>query len=308
MSRASQTDSPQHANPAAEAGQLGLVKRALVQLFPLDMYCEPVLLTTPRFTLGRDVQNDWVISDQSVSRQHAELRLTDEGTVLLDLDSTNGVAVNGTRTVAQLLANGDRIQIGSYLFRFLSTADDLEPLYESTFYSMVTRDALTRVYHHRYLKECLDRELARCRRNARALSLATIEIDDFASIVHHYRGPIADQVLCQVARRIENLVREEDILARTDAKRFCLAMIEADLEAAVEIAERIRIAVSSESIPTSVGPIRVTISLGIAGTPADRNSTPSTRPELWGGARELLRDAEERLLEAKRVGHNRSVC
>ena len=325
---------PSH--PQQGSSHVGVIKRALVQVYPLDLNRDPIILSTSRLTIGRDNNNDLVISDQSVSRQHAELRLTDQGAVLLDLDSTNGVSVNGSRTDAQLLVNGDHLQIGTFLFRYLATADELEPLYLATVYTMMTRDGLTRVFNRRYFSETLRREMSRCQRYVRPISLVMINLDQLAAVNQRYGAMIGDQVLKQLARRLENILRDDDVLARISEDNFALLMVEAGLEDAAEIAERCRLAVGSEPVVTSVGPIKVTISLGIAVRPSRGNaqSAPSQSQqareahevrsrssgcaeetsgqapprERWGAGDELLREANERLREAKRAGRNRTVC
>jgi pSer/pThr/pTyr-binding forkhead associated (FHA) protein len=63
--------------------------------------------------LGRDPAADIRIDESGVSRQHAKLVWTPQGVVnLLDLRSTNGTAVNGTRVDVAVLRPGDRIQLG----------------------------------------------------------------------------------------------------------------------------------------------------------------------------------------------------
>ncbi len=317
MSNVQHTVSLGEPNPVCGSAHVGIIKRALVQVYPLDLHRDPIILTTSRLTIGRDVTSDLVVADQSVSRQHAEIRLTDQGAVLLDLESTNGVSVNGVRTDAQVLVNGDHVQVGTFLFRYLATADDLEPLYLSTVYSMMTRDGLTRVFNRRYLTETLRREVARCKRYSRPISVVTINIDQFAAINERFGTLIGDRVLRLVATRLENVLREEDVLARIGGDTFALAMVEAGLEEAAEIAERCRVAVASEPIVTPVGPIRVTISLGIAarparglepGAPGSETSPPQKRRESWGSDEELIAEALDRLREAKRAGRNRTVC
>jgi FhaA, N-terminal domain/FHA domain len=66
-----------------------------------------------RTVLGRSKDSDIQIEDSNVSRKHAELR--QEGTVywIVDLDSTNGVEINGRRVKRAKLDNGDTITIGS---------------------------------------------------------------------------------------------------------------------------------------------------------------------------------------------------
>jgi len=65
-------------------------------------------------TIGRSRECDIVLDDAGVSRRHAEIRPDPAGWALRDLDSTNGVRVNG-RPVhgSQQLRQGDRVEIGS---------------------------------------------------------------------------------------------------------------------------------------------------------------------------------------------------
>jgi pSer/pThr/pTyr-binding forkhead associated (FHA) protein len=66
-----------------------------------------------RTVIGRSRECDIQIDDPSASRRHAEVR--QEGTAywIVDLDSTNGLEVNGMRTQRAKLDHGDKITIGS---------------------------------------------------------------------------------------------------------------------------------------------------------------------------------------------------
>ena len=68
--------------------------------------------------LARDPQSDLVIEDEKASRSHAQVRPSPHGWVVEDLGSTNGTRVNGFRTTAQLLSNGDRVRLGRTEFVF----------------------------------------------------------------------------------------------------------------------------------------------------------------------------------------------
>lgn len=70
-------------------------------------------------TIGRSRQNDLCLDDQSVSRHHATLLLTDAGYVLKDNDSTHGTMVNGQRIASRTLEENDLIDVGIYRFRFV---------------------------------------------------------------------------------------------------------------------------------------------------------------------------------------------
>ncbi|HJS25985.1 MAG TPA: DUF3662 and FHA domain-containing protein [Actinomycetota bacterium] len=77
-------------------------------------------LDRPSMTIGRLPECDVVVDDAGASRQHAEVRRTDEGFALTDLGSTNGTLVNGSPIRERLLEDGDRITIGETILEFRS--------------------------------------------------------------------------------------------------------------------------------------------------------------------------------------------
>lgn len=69
--------------------------------------------------LGRSRDSDIVVSDANVSRRHAEIRPSGAGWVIADMNSTNGVMVNGQKVAApQALHDGDRIVLGTAAITF----------------------------------------------------------------------------------------------------------------------------------------------------------------------------------------------
>jgi len=69
-------------------------------------------------TIGRTPDNDLQIDASFVSRHHAVLLIQGQQTVIEDLNSTNGVFVNGQRVSRELLNDGDQVMIGKAKFRF----------------------------------------------------------------------------------------------------------------------------------------------------------------------------------------------
>jgi hypothetical protein len=69
-------------------------------------------------SIGRQAECDVVLEDSNVSRHHAEVRRQGEEYVFVDLGSTNGSKVNGTRVKQQALSDGDEITLGKTLIRF----------------------------------------------------------------------------------------------------------------------------------------------------------------------------------------------
>ncbi|MGZ8527617.1 MAG: FhaA domain-containing protein [Candidatus Limnocylindrales bacterium] len=75
-------------------------------------------------TIGRTADNGLALADNRVSRHHARLRARHGMLVLTDLDSTNGVRVNGVRVVEVALGVGDRIEIGDTVLVVDAVAPD----------------------------------------------------------------------------------------------------------------------------------------------------------------------------------------
>jgi FhaA, N-terminal domain/FHA domain len=76
------------------------------------------VIDRPRAVVGRSKRCDYVLEDPNVSRRHFELRLQGSTWFLVDLDSTNGVTVNGKRVSSGALAPGDEIVAGTSSLRF----------------------------------------------------------------------------------------------------------------------------------------------------------------------------------------------
>ena len=86
-------------------------------------------LAAERTTIGRHADNTIQISDPAISAHHAVILMLDGvGTVLRDLDSTNGTYVNGRSVTEQTLRNGDVVSIGHHKLKYVEArvvdADD----------------------------------------------------------------------------------------------------------------------------------------------------------------------------------------
>ncbi len=77
-----------------------------------------VELRRPVTVIGRGSEADVRVTDQAVSRRHAELHLESGAPVLTDLQSTNGTTLNGSRVETAPLADGDQIGLGETVLIF----------------------------------------------------------------------------------------------------------------------------------------------------------------------------------------------
>ena len=131
--------------------------------------------TGESFCVGRDDDVSLSIDDESVSRRHCHFSFTDDRWFIEDLQSTNGTYVGGHVVDRAPLRDGDLIKVGSTIFKFLST-QNIEAAYHEEIYRMAIYDGLTQVHNRRFLEEFLEREMSRCRRHKRALSVILFDV------------------------------------------------------------------------------------------------------------------------------------
>jgi len=164
-------------------------------------------------------------------------------------------------------------------------------------------DSLTGVYNRRYIDRRLLEEIARARRQAYPISFMYIDVDHFKRVndtVGHGGG---DEVLREVASRIKNELRASDALARFGGEEFVVLLIDAPLDSAAFVAERIRAGVAATMIAlTPELQVSVTVSIGVASLhPGDAEGDPVAIARAWVAAADL------RLYAAKEAGRNRVV-
>jgi two-component system cell cycle response regulator len=161
---------------------------------------------------------------------------------------------------------------------------------------MATTDGLTGLTNHKTFQSRFDEQLSLARRYGRNVSFVLTDIDHFKSVNDTYGHPIGDQVLKGVAKILQETARDTDIVARYGGEEFALVMPETDLAGAKVIAERIRERVQATIFPTELGPLRVTMSLGVSNCP-----TVSDKKEV------LIDKADQCLYFAKHHGRNKSI-
>ena len=121
-------EAPQQAELAAERGHTMIYSRAERIAAPLaarpgraflSVDGRRMLIGPAGATLGRSRECDIVISGDEVSRRHARIEPTEDGWQIVDLDSTNGVRLNGhTLRAPAPLKQGDTVELGTGLAVF----------------------------------------------------------------------------------------------------------------------------------------------------------------------------------------------
>lgn len=156
-----------------------------------------------------------------------------------------------------------------------------------------THDHLTGLWNRSGVLEQLATELERAVRDLKPLSIAMADIDNFKSVNDRHGHNAGDMVLREAAVRMRSVLRTYDGLGRYGGEEFLMLLPGCDVTAAVDIAERARIAVAAEPVRVDALELPMSISVGIACTDI------SVEPKV------LIAAADEALYRAKARGRNR---
>ncbi len=253
-------------------------------------------LSEREIILGRGSDCDIQIDRDSVSRRHARVFEQAGEWHVEDLGSTNGSYINDRPIRRAPLSDADFLKIGSAIFKFLS-GTGVETSYYEEIYRMTIIDGLTGAHNKRYFLEFLEREIARCARHERPLSLLMFDIDHFKDINDTHGHLTGDYVLKEMARRLLGRVRKEELLARYGGEEFAAVLPETDHEGAMKFAEQIRSIVATKPFEYEGDVLSVSISVGVATTIGESTLDPGV----------FIREADENLYRAKNEGRNRVV-
>ncbi|OZB05002.1 MAG: hypothetical protein B7X54_06605 [Idiomarina sp. 34-48-12] len=162
-------------------------------------------------------------------------------------------------------------------------------------HQLVITDTLTGLQNRHRLNNVLSQLIHNFRRYHRAASLIMLDLDHFKLLNDKHGHLFGDQMLKQLAARLKANLRINDQLFRVGGEEFLAVMPETDLEEAVKVAEKLRLAVENTPFDGKDAQAHLTVSLGVAQLRAE---------QTWA---EWINTADTALLEAKRKGRNQ-VC
>jgi two-component system cell cycle response regulator len=165
-------------------------------------------------------------------------------------------------------------------------------------------DDVTEIYNVRYLLSTTENEIRRADRYENPLSVLFLDIDRFKLVNDRHGHLIGSQTLRNLSQLLLQCVRQVDTLARYGGDEFTILLVDTAHDAALAIAERIRRTVEEHQFEASAGeiesgsegPLRLTISVGVA-----------SFPEHAPGRDALLDASDKAMYRAKSLGRNR-VC
>ncbi|NOX75064.1 MAG: diguanylate cyclase [Gammaproteobacteria bacterium] len=158
---------------------------------------------------------------------------------------------------------------------------------------MSNRDGLTQLFNRRYIEENLDMEFQRAKRYKHPLSVILSDIDFFKKVNDTHGHLAGDEVLRIVSQRLQNGLRNVDVLGRYGGEEFMVVLPDTSLEGARVLAERLRQAVEETPIEAEGASLNVTVSLGI-----------TELREATAGYQQLIAEADTGLYQSKENGRN----
>ncbi|WP_337061348.1 GGDEF domain-containing protein [Kineococcus sp. G2] len=161
-----------------------------------------------------------------------------------------------------------------------------------------TQDHLTGLHNRRHLDSEIDRLQRDFRDGATACeaSVAVADLDDFKRVNDTHGHHVGDVVLQRAAEVLRHHAAPDDVVARTGGEEFVVLMPSTAHPQALERCERVRRGVAGLRFDDVVPGLRVTVSIGLASTPA------------WREGDDLVHRADALLYEAKRSGKDRVVA
>jgi len=208
------------------------------------------------------------------------------------LKTSEGKRFDGLLSANQIEYEGDR----DCVFLGIMDITELNHIKEELEH-LANVDMLTGVNNRRAFFVASERELRRRNRerNSECLSVMLLDIDKFKRINDNFGHAMGDRVLKAVAQRLQENIREFDILGRIGGEEFAILLPGLGLDAAREVAERIRQSIQKPIIDSGMDePLLMTVSAGVAEVPEDATVIDKA-----------LNRADRAMYEAKHKGRNR---
>jgi two-component system cell cycle response regulator len=218
--------------------------------------------------------------------------------ILAGLDAGSDDYLSKRASPAQLVARLRTAQ------RILTLEHSLRSVVEEKS-RLATTDTLTGAGNRRYLMRHLTRELKRVRRFGGEIGVLMLDIDHFKQVNDRHGHSVGDEVLKDVAARISTgLPRDYDWFARTGGQEFVIVLPQTGMNGAKVVAEKLRALIAAQPLRTGVGPVPVTVSIGVSALEAPAQiAGQSELPEMT--VDQMLDVADRCLRRSKQDGRNR---
>lgn len=252
-------------------------------------------------TIGNTPEADIYLSMSTMSPYCIKLSVWNGEWFVQDMINEPKVLVNQLLVQECQIYDGDIIHLGPAYFEFCSLSG-IKASYFKRIESLLSKDFLTHAYNRSFLFHLLQLEVERVERQLKKqeeaplplMSILMVDADFFGKLNKTYGHTVGDEVLKELVSRIKSKLRSADIVARYGGEEFIILLFDTSTEQALEVAEKIRIQVSSSPFQIyEKHTIPVTISVGIA----------SFKPGM--SVMDFIDAADMKMRKAKESGKNR---
>ncbi len=139
---------------------------------------------------------------------------------------------------------------------------------EQRILSLANFDLLTGLPNRIMFAERFNFALSFAQRNNKKLALIYIDLDHFKNVNEALGQSVGDKLLIEIARRLKSTVRDEDTISRQGGDEFVLVLLDADVDVATHMAEKLLLAIA-QRCRIDQHELVVTSSIGIAMYPGD---------------------------------------
>ena len=164
----------------------------------------------------------------------------------------------------------------------------------SSLHEMATKDPMTGLANRRFLETGINQLIAGVQRRNSTLGVLMCDLDFFKKVNDEHGHDVGDHVLKTLAVILQASVRASDIAIRYGGEEFLILLTDCETEKAIEVAEKIRVAVEEQQFRMENLTIRKTLSIGISIFPTDGE-------DFW----ECVKHADVALFQAKERGRNK---
>lgn len=177
-----------------------------------------------------------------------------------------------------ILANLHSLKINIYLFLLISMFITIISMYiitnekkknDKRLKHELMHDNLTNLPNRKYATEFLQNSLSNAKRNKTKSAVLFIDLDKFKSINDTYGHKAGDNVLIEIAKRFQNVIRENDLVARLGGDEFLIVLNHYEQLRGIENVCQKLLATASQDIVDQDNTYKIGLSIGIATYPAD---------------------------------------
>jgi diguanylate cyclase (GGDEF)-like protein len=281
-----------------ESGEFGTKEKVgLLQIIRGEDIGREFELKPGKNIIGRQKDCSINIINNSISRVHARVDCNPAGNpdtryIISDLQSTNGTKVNNEDVARVALRDGDRVQFGHVVCKFMEV-DSLERNFLQEIKKLIDYDGRTKLLQIRPFYQRLENAILSADTLHNSLTVLMMDLDGLKQINESHGHLAGSHVIVKIARLINQELTPDGVVGIYGGDEFAAYLDNTDKAKAVEKADHLRTLIEEMNFEDKGVDKKVTISIGVAEYPNDAS-------EMM----QLVSCADKALFKAKSSGKN----